>query len=104
MDPLTILQRLAEMPVSEWRYTNESASVKHLGPTAQDFKAAFNLGSDDKAIGTVDESGVALAAIQGLNEKVDARDEKIAEQAGEITDLKTRLARLEELISKKGGN
>jgi DNA-binding transcriptional MerR regulator len=38
---------------------------------AQDFHAAFGLGDNDKAIGTVDEAGVALAAIQGLNQKVE---------------------------------
>jgi hypothetical protein len=33
---------------------------------AQDFRAAFGLGADERHIGTIDESGVALAAIQAL--------------------------------------
>ncbi len=33
---------------------------------AQDFKAAFNLGIDNKTISTIDPAGVALAAIQEL--------------------------------------
>jgi hypothetical protein len=37
---------------------------------AQDFQSAFGLGTDDKSIGTVDADGVALAAIQGLNQKL----------------------------------
>ncbi len=41
-----------------------------MGPTAQDFYAAFGLGIDDKHIVTVDGNGVALAAIQGLYELV----------------------------------
>jgi len=40
--------------------------VRHIGPMAQDFAAAFRVGSDDTHITTVDESGVALAAIQQL--------------------------------------
>jgi hypothetical protein len=39
---------------------------------AQDFHAAFGLGADDKRIATLDSSGVALAAIQGLNQKLEA--------------------------------
>jgi hypothetical protein len=49
---------------------------------AQDFHAAFGLnGADDKHISVVDEGGVALAAIQGLNQKLD-------EKAAEIQTLK----------------
>ena len=45
---------------------------RHIGPVAQDFHAAFGLGTHETAIATVDADGVALAAIQGLNEKVEA--------------------------------
>ncbi len=61
---------------------------------AQDFHAAFGLnGADDKHISTVDEGGVALAAIQGLNQKLDEKD-------AEIQDLKRSVAELKELVSK----
>jgi len=53
--------------------------------------AAFNVGADDKHIATVDEGGVALAAIQGLNEKLKEKDTR-------IESLEKRLADLEELI------
>ena len=59
---------------------------------AQDFHAAFGLGDSDKAIGTVDAGGVALAAIQGLNQKVEEKD-------AEIQSLKARLEALEKLVS-----
>ena len=39
---------------------------KDIGPMAQDFYKAFGLGLDNKHITTIDEGGVALAAIQGL--------------------------------------
>jgi len=39
---------------------------------------AFGVGDDDKMIGMQDADGVALAAIQGLNQIVKAKDAKIA--------------------------
>lgn len=93
VDAQKVLNQLTALPVREWRYTNENATVRHLGPTAQDFKAAFNLGIDDKSIGTVDESGVALAAIQALNQKLmDELKRRDAENAA----LEARLRRLEQ--------
>ena len=61
---------------------------------AQDFQAAFRLSPDDKHISVVDEGGVALAAIQGLNQKLDEKDAQIAE-------LEKRLDKLEQLLDKK---
>lgn len=90
VDGQTVLEKLAALPIRQWRYTNETPGVKHLGPTAQDFHAAFGLGTDDTSIGTVDADGVALAAIQALNRKVEERD-------AEIRLLKQRLERLERL-------
>ena len=69
------LEKIAGMPIQSRSYTNRP-SVKHLGPMAQDFHAAFGLGPDDKHIATVDADGVALAAIQGLNEKVEVRGQR----------------------------
>jgi len=71
VDNQAILDQVARLPITTWRYTNEPA-VQHIGPVAQDFKAAFNVGSDDRHIATVDADGVALAAIQALNDKVEA--------------------------------
>jgi trimeric autotransporter adhesin len=70
VDPEAILARVAALPIRTWSYTNEPA-VRHIGPVAQDFHAAFGVGSDDTTIATVDADGVALAAIQGLHQKVE---------------------------------
>jgi trimeric autotransporter adhesin len=86
VDARSVLARVAAMPISRWHYTNDAATP-HLGPMAQDFHAAFNLGPDDKHIATVDEEGVALAAIQGLNQKVDEKEARIQDQAAEIKNL-----------------
>lgn len=88
IDSGVILERVAALPVRSWRYIADPEGVRRIGPTAQDFKAAFNLGIDDKTIGTVDADGVALAAIQGLNAKLEAR---MAEQSQEIASLRRQV-------------
>jgi cell division protein FtsB len=62
---------------------------------AQDFKAAFGLGNNDKIIGFVDEQGVALAAIQGLNQKLEAQAKQ---KDAQIADLKQQNAMLEKRL------
>jgi hypothetical protein len=92
IDPQAILDAVAAMPISAWNYTAEGEAVKHLGPTAQDFRAAFGLGQDDKSISTVDTAGVALAAIQALKQDNDAKQ-------AEIDALKLRVAIVESATS-----
>ena len=74
-----VLDRVAAMPVSTWTYKSEPG-VRHMGPMAQDFRAAFGLGTNDKTIVTVDADGVALAAIKGLKEKLDGESRALREK------------------------
>lgn len=71
VDGEAVLAKLAAMPVTTWSYLDEDASTRHMGPTAQDFSAAFGLGSTDRAIATVDADGVSLAAIRALIARTD---------------------------------
>jgi hypothetical protein len=97
VDNQEVLAKVASLPLTEWNYKKESKDVQHIGPMAQDFQAAFGLdGADDKHISVVDEGGVALAAIQGLNQKVEEKDVKIKE-------LEARLKKLEALMTEKLG-
>ena len=73
IDPMAVLGKVASLPLSTWSY-KESVEGRHLGPMAEDFKQAFGLGGDGKSISTVDADGIALAAIQGLNQKLDAEN------------------------------
>jgi hypothetical protein len=66
VDPQQILDRLMSMPMSTWHYRGEDPSIRHIGPTAQDFHAAFSLGQDARYISTADADGVALAGIKAL--------------------------------------
>lgn len=93
VDGLSVLEKVVRLPVSRWNYKTDADTVRHVGPMAQDFHAAFGLdGSDDTHISSVDEGGVALAAIQGLNAKLEAENARL--RAG-LADLEARLSKLE---------
>jgi len=93
-----VLEKLVALPVQTWFYKQAHAEGLHMGPVAEDFAGAFGLGNDDKHVGTVDESGVAFAAIQGLNRKVESRDDALErENAALRSRLDTLSARLEKL-------
>ena len=86
--PSYILERLATLAIHQWNYKAQNPGVRHIGPTAQDFRAAFGVGEDERRISSVDADGVALAAIQGLHALVQEKDK-------ELQALKARLATIE---------
>ncbi len=88
-----ILEKLVCMQIQEWNYKTDPTSVHHIGPTSQDFQAAFGLsGDDDLHISLVDAQGIAMAAIQGLNEKLNAEN---AQLRASLASLEARLAAIE---------
>jgi hypothetical protein len=100
VNPQEVLERVASLPIQQWTYKAEEDAVRHVGPMAQDFHAAFGLGANDTTIATVDADGVALAAIQGLNQKLereakekDCRIAKLEETVNELADLVNELNR-----------
>ena len=99
--PGEVLSKVAALPITIWNFKADDTSLHHLGPMAQDFYAAFGLGQDDKHLATVDEEGVALAAIQGLNEKL---NQKLEQKETEITELKQGLADLKQQMQSLIGN
>jgi hypothetical protein len=96
VDTLEVVEKLAAVPISRWNYKSEKDdAVPHIGPMAQDFKAAFFPGRDDKGISTLEFDGVALAAIQGLNRKL---DDQLKQRDAENVELKQTVAELKELV------
>jgi hypothetical protein len=93
VDPADILERLAAMPVATWNYAAQSKDVRHIGPMAQDFHAAFHVGEDERFISVVDAQGVAFAAIQGLHALVREKDAQIEALRREMEDLRTEVRR-----------
>ncbi len=94
-----ILERLRDLPIRSWSYRVDGDRVRHLGPTAQDFRAAFGLGSDDASIGTVDADGVALLGTQAL----EVRTRKLRDENEHLrSELAALRNKLESLLQKQG--
>ena len=87
VDAQSLLDRVASMPVQEYNLKSQDASIRHIGPVAQDF-ALFGYGESNLGINMQDADGVALAAIQGLYQQNQ-------EQAKEIQSLKAQLSQIE---------
>jgi hypothetical protein len=96
IDPNAVLDKVAALPITTWSYKSEGPSVRHIGPMAQDFKAAFDVGATDRAIFQVDADGVALASVQALHASVKALH-------AENDELRARVERLEAALAKRGG-
>jgi Chaperone of endosialidase/Stigma-specific protein, Stig1 len=96
-DTASVLDEIRRLPISIWTYRSEPDTIRHLGPMAQDFRARFGLGDDDRTYFAIDAQGVALAAIQAL-------DHVVSEQRQRLEQLERRneeLARELRAISAK---
>jgi hypothetical protein len=88
VDADDVLTKIARLPIRSWSYKAENPSVRHVGPTAQDFRAAFGLGNAETSIATVDTDGISLLGIQAL-------EKRTRELERENKELRARLERLE---------
>lgn len=95
VDGLEVLEKVAALPISTWNYKSQERAIRHMGPMAQDFYAAFQLGEDDRHIVTIDADGVALAAIQGLYQLSQAQQAQIDALQAENAALTEQLAQIE---------
>ena len=95
-DGSKVLDALSRLPIATWRYQTEQPAVRHIGPMAQDFRQAFELGETDRAIAGVDASGVALVSIQALRKEVLRLERKNAILARQLREMRAALARVHE--------
>jgi hypothetical protein len=103
LDGEEVLAKLARMPIQEWSYKAQDDAIRHVGPTAQDFKAAFGLGEDDLRIGTLDADGIALRAVQALELRTRELAERDAERdrlSEHVATLTKRLTSLEQELAR----
>jgi hypothetical protein len=102
IDPADALNRVLSLPITTWAFTN-STGTRHLGPMAQDFHAAFGLGRDNTTINARDVASVGLAAVQGLNQKLETSGQRtevrIQRLETENEELRQRLEQLERLFN-----
>jgi trimeric autotransporter adhesin len=103
VDGEAVLEKLVTIPVEKWNYKWEpDTNPPHIGPMAQDFKGAFYPGRDDKSISTLEFDGVELAAIQGLNKKVEVSGQNaevsIRKLEAENAELRQSMAELNVMV------
>jgi hypothetical protein len=98
LDGNEILAKLARMPIREWNYVTQDASIRHVGPSAQDFRAAFGLGDSDRTISTLDPDGIALRAIQTLDSRSQEARASIERLEAENAALRAELAALRQAL------
>ncbi len=65
VDGEELLAKLARIPIREWNYKAQDTAIRHMGPTAQDFRAAFGLGDFPLRINTIDADGGGPGRRQG---------------------------------------
>ena len=95
VDGVSLLGKLSAIPMQTWNYKSQDASIRHMGPMAQDFRAAFGLGEDDKHISTVDADGVALAGILALYRMVREKDAQIERLTEHVQQLQAAVEGLQ---------
>lgn len=77
VDPAQALESVTQTPVSNWAYKQgikpSDGGQTHTGPMAQDVNKTMGEGAapGGKKIDLISMNGIAMAAIQGLNQKVD---------------------------------
>jgi hypothetical protein len=101
LDGRAVLHQLSLIPITEWNYKAQAAQIRHIGPMAQDFYAAFGLGESDKTISTIDADGIALISIQALYElsvALEQKDKELETKIKEIDALRARIEKLEKLV------
>jgi hypothetical protein len=87
VDGHIVLEGIGGLPINTWNYRAQDESIRHLGPTAQDFYTAFGLGHSDEFIHSIDAEGVALAGIKELYKL-------LKEQQQQIEKLQIKLSAL----------
>lgn len=99
VDGREILDRLRTVPILSWRYRTEDPAARHIGPTAQDFHQAFQVGTDERYINSMDADGIAMAAIQSLYDAVKERDRSIEAHEKRISEMEQDLAAQKRLMA-----
>jgi len=94
VDEQEILNKVANLPIEMWNYTDREDGIRHIGPMAQDFMESFHVGDSDRHIHMVDANGVNLAAIKALNTRLEEKDDQIKELQGKLAEVMMRLDKL----------
>jgi hypothetical protein len=76
-----------------WSYKTQDSSIRHIGPTAQDFYKGFGFSEDELPISTIDADGIALYKLSL------EKDQQIEELKTANDELSKRVEKLEKLVA-----
>lgn len=93
VDHDSILEKLTQLEVAQWRYKHETGDKRHIGPFAEEFRDQFGLG-DGEHISAVDLDGISLAAIKALAKRNDALQQQNQAIQDEVDSLREMLQTL----------
>ena len=95
LDGNCLLKNISGLSLKSWCY--KGTDERHIGPVAEDFASAFNVGTektdgtiDNKYLAASDVAGVALAGVQELMKVIEKQNEKIKDLENQINELKNR--------------
>ena len=100
VDGEDVLARLRDMPVTTWSMIGADASVRHLGPVAEDFHRAFGLGIGETAIGLGDIDGVNIAAAKALEVRTRDLQDQLNERTRQVETLQAQVEAQAALIER----
>lgn len=72
-----VLAKIAALPIYDYNLKSQSEDVRHIGPVAEDFNGVFGFTESPGYINTLDVSGVALAAIKALLDRIEKLEERL---------------------------
>lgn len=99
VDGEEVLARLRTLPVTTWTMIGDDTNTRHMGPVAEDFWDAFQLGLGRTAIGLGDIDGVNLAAAKALEARTQQLQEELARSQAEAAALRERVERQDRLLA-----
>jgi hypothetical protein len=87
-----LLSTISNMQVDSWNYKN--SDEKHIGPIAEDFVEAFDVGTmrkdgtrENKYLAARDVAGVALAGVKELIQIIEKQNAKIEQLERQVANL-----------------
>jgi hypothetical protein len=106
VDASSVLQRIRQLSVPSWYY--KSTTERHIGPMAEDFVAAFDVGTtnedgsrENQYLAASDVAGVALVGVQELAAQLDQKDEELKALRQQVEELKRMIESLASVSSVK---
>ncbi len=107
-----LLGKIRNIPITKWNYKKTDINEKYIGPMAQDFYKAFQLGGTDSlGINSISIDGVNMAGVKALekrtsemkneieklklqNQSLASENKNLREQINEVKNFKSELKEL----------